>query len=398
MNDSKQIFLDYLFQIYNQANEHLKEQEHKRDQIVAFYAVLISFMITTNHVIEKNFGGPLMVVILNLFLCVIGVGVCVAIASLRGWHSQYLDSIYVINYAIAHQENYQTVKDLKNEIQRMMSQNQNKNEIEQQEITGINKVKKWFNETIQSTENSMFYGMWLFSLAPLIMIEINIYKMFNFGNKYILFAILVILFIAIAAIYFRYVKKVFEQRIENANTYKTWILDFDYYSNGQSNHDYYDIRMNDGVLSLKQNTAGVVIIPKINDKYVLIRIQRADNQWHWEFPRGFVEAEEIHGKEIDYSQAAKRELMEETNITNHDIIETIDMGEIQPDSGLIESSIHVIGIKISSLEKIKLQDSENIIDYRLISFEEMMKEIKLNQISDGFTLSAAVIESSRHQK
>lgn len=84
MDENKKVFLDYLKQIYGQANEHLREQEHKRDQIVMFYAVLLSFVITANHTIQVNFGGPIMMMILELALCVIGATVCIAISSLRG--------------------------------------------------------------------------------------------------------------------------------------------------------------------------------------------------------------------------------------------------------------------------------------------------------------------------
>lgn len=126
MNPDKSAFLDYLRQIYDQANEHLREQEHKRDQVITFYAVLISFFITANKAISQSFGGPTIILFLSFGLFLIGVVACLTIASLRGWHSQYLDAIYVLNYVIAHEESYETVTDLKDALQNKITEDQNK--------------------------------------------------------------------------------------------------------------------------------------------------------------------------------------------------------------------------------------------------------------------------------
>jgi hypothetical protein len=83
----KSVFLDYLRQIYDQANELLREQEHKRDQVITFYAVLTSFFITANKTISQNFGGPAIILFLSLGLFVIEIVACLTITSLRGWHS-----------------------------------------------------------------------------------------------------------------------------------------------------------------------------------------------------------------------------------------------------------------------------------------------------------------------
>lgn len=56
----------------------------------------------------------------------------------------------------------------------------------------------------------------------------------------------------------------------------TWILDIDYYSNVRSNGRYYEVKSNQDVISLKQNTARVVTIPQAVDKFVLLQIGRID--------------------------------------------------------------------------------------------------------------------------
>lgn len=389
MNEDKRVFLDYLRQIYDQTNEHLREQEHKRDQVVTFYAVLISFIITANHTIQANFGGPVMMMILDLALCVIGAIVCISIASLRGWHTQYLDAIYVINYAMAHQNQYMTVDDLKNTIQEMLVNNR---ENGKENKSKKRSIIKWFKHTINSTEDSMFYGVWIFSMVPLIMIEHSIYKLVNWGSKQAaLFTILIVAFALVFIVYFCHMYKLLNESVESAKSYKTWILDLDYYSNGRKNFSYYDININHGVLSLKQNTAGVITVTTIGNQYLMIKIKRSDGRFNWEFPRGFVEPDEIDGSVVNYSAAAKRELKEELNVNLSTVIKTIDLGEVEPDSGLIKSSIHVVRVELSELKEIKLQSSEKIVEYRLMNEASLTNEVKKRTIIDGFTLSAITL-------
>ncbi len=396
MDENKKVFLDYLKQIYGQANEHLREQEHKRDQIVMFYAVLLSFVITANHTIQVNFGGPIMMMILELALCVIGATVCIAISSLRGWHTQYLDAIYVINYAMAHQAHYASVDDLKNRIQEMLVNKQTSDIPVNKSDNPLVKVGEWFIHTIEHTEDSMFYGVWIFSMVPLIMIEHSIYKLVKWGNNQDeLLIILMLVFVLIFVFYFRYMHRLLNKSVENANSWKTWILDFDYYSNGQKNFSYYDVNINHGILSLKQSTAGVVIVPTMNNQYLMIKIKRSDGRFNWEFPRGFVEPEEINGDAVDYSAAAKRELNEELNIPPIDVIKATDLGEVEPDSGLIVSSIHVVNVDISKLKDVKLQSSEKIVEYRLMDIVDVLAAVKKGMIIDGFTLSAIALSQNR---
>lgn len=397
MDENKQIFLDYLKQIYDQANEHLREQEHKRDQVVTFYAVLLSFVITANHTIQVNFGGSIMMMLLDLALCIIGATVCIAIASLRGWHTQYLDAIYVINYAMAHQEHYASVDDLKNRIQEMLVNNQNSADGPTKETEPpLVKVGKWVTHTVTYTEDSMFYGVWIFSMVPLIMIEHSIYELVKSKNNQIgLLIILMLVFVLIFIFYFRYMHRLLNKRVKKANSWKTWILDFDYYSNGKKNFSYYDVNINHGILSLKQNTAGVVTVPTVGNQYLMIKIKRSDGRFNWEFPRGFVEPKEMDGGVIDYLAAAKRELNEELGVASVNVIKATDLGEVEPDSGLITSSIHVISIDISELKEVKLQSSEKIVAYRLMDIADVLAEVKKGMIIDGFTLSAITLSQNR---
>ncbi|MCC9316187.1 NUDIX hydrolase [Lactiplantibacillus plantarum] len=153
----------------------------------------------------------------------------------------------------------------------------------------------------------------------------------------------------------------------------------------------FGININHGVLSLKQNTAGVITVTTIGNQYLMIKIKRSDGRFNWEFPRGFVEPDEIDGSVVNYSAAAKRELKEELNVNLSTVIKTIDLGEVEPDSGLIKSSIHVVRVELSELKEIKLQSSEKIVEYRLMNEASLTNEVKKRTIVDGFTLSAITL-------
>lgn len=236
-------------------------------------------------------------------------------------------------------------------------------------------------------------------MVPLIMIEHSIYKLVNWGsNQCVLLFILLIAFVIVLVLYFRYMHALLGEKIKSARTYKTWILDFDYYSNGRKNFSYYDVNINHGILSLKQNTAGVVTVPVVGNQYLMIKIGRVDGRFNWEFPRGFVEPNEIHDNRINYLEAAKRELNEELSLDPTNIVEMTDLGELEPDSGLIETSIHVIGVEISELSEIKLQSSEKIVSYQLMNIENVLKEVRKGNIIDGFTLSAITLSQNTGKK
>ena len=54
--------------------------------------------------------------------------------------------------------------------------------------------------------------------------------------------------------------------------------------------------------------------------------------------------------------------------------------------GLIDSHVHIVIVKINSIDNIKVQRSEHIVDYTLIDFPTLCRMIKQNEIVDGFTI------------
>lgn len=132
-------------------------------------------------------------------------------------------------------------------------------------------------------------------------------------------------------------------------------------------------------LKITPKQSGAVVIPKIQNKFLLEKIKRADGQYHFEFPRGFQDNERL----ID---TAKRELFEETHLKANQMI---DLGPAMADSGLINGSANIYLAKIDDMhQQIKLQESENIIDSVMVFLPEMLDMVSLNKIIDGYSLSA----------
>lgn len=91
--------------------------------------------------------------------------------------------------------------------------------------------------------------------------------------------------------------------------------------------------------------------------FLLINIRRKDNQYHWGFPRGF------QVKDETFAKTAQREFKEETNLQTDHLKE---LGVVMPDSGLLDTKIHLFTGQILPKQTIKLQNSERITDYRFV--------------------------------
>ncbi|MGL4875405.1 MAG: NUDIX hydrolase [Clostridium sp.] len=144
---------------------------------------------------------------------------------------------------------------------------------------------------------------------------------------------------------------------------------------------YYEVTEEDGYIRLKNRNNGIVIIPMTKDKKILmINIYRENiDKISMELPRGFLEKGESH------IQGAIRELKEEINCKGEEIVE---LGYIYPDTGIMNSKINIVLIKECSIEKIILEEKEHIKNYELFTVNEVLEKIQLEEISDGFTISA----------
>lgn len=74
--------------MYNNANQHFLKQERKRDQVIIFYIVLISFVLTNFGNLDKDFlvGGT--EIIIYIVLIIISGIVLLNLADFQSWYIQ----------------------------------------------------------------------------------------------------------------------------------------------------------------------------------------------------------------------------------------------------------------------------------------------------------------------
>jgi hypothetical protein len=81
--------------LYQQANEHLREQDRKRDQTIAFFAVITGYFSGS-----EIFSGNRYSFIFNLLLFIIGVIILLILIRFKNWHEKYVISIVCISKAM----------------------------------------------------------------------------------------------------------------------------------------------------------------------------------------------------------------------------------------------------------------------------------------------------------
>jgi len=122
----------------------------------------------------------------------------------------------------------------------------------------------------------------------------------------------------------------------------------------------------------------VVIVPKCDGKYVLLRqFRHSIRRYQYCFPRGFGEVG------VDSKDNVIKEIKEELGVkaTNVEFL-----GKVVADSGLLSN---VVSIYSCDVEKPNIEvGNEGIENVSLLSEEELKKMIKEDKIDDGFTLSA----------
>lgn len=213
-------FISYLHNVYDNANQHLLEQGKKRDQIVTFYIVLLSFVLTNLENLDHDFFGKPTEVVIYFVLIIVGIIVLLNLADLRSWHTQYLDVIYVINWTMTHYNKFDNVQALQKKMKTLMEKPLNvKN---RPPFTSFRAwVRFWL---FGSTDNTVYTGMiFLISLPSLGILSRT---SLSLELRIIIYTIFLI---ALLWHFERYLQKV----LTNGQTYNTWILSFDY--NGKMN-------------------------------------------------------------------------------------------------------------------------------------------------------------------
>jgi ADP-ribose pyrophosphatase len=125
--------------------------------------------------------------------------------------------------------------------------------------------------------------------------------------------------------------------------------------------------------------AGVAIIPRCDQKFVLIRhFRHATRKWHWEIPRGFADSR----NPID---TVSVELKEEIGAVPLNVRR---LGTYFPDSGLLASSVHIYLADVAIGQASDADEVEAISKVQSFEFQELNAMIRDGHIDDGFTLVA----------
>lgn len=131
---------------------------------------------------------------------------------------------------------------------------------------------------------------------------------------------------------------------------------------------------------------GTVILPKLGDDYILIRIFRhALRTYVWEFPRGFNDG-------IDGIANAVKELKEEIGAeVRPENVRLI--GTVSPNTAFEAIYVDIFEAEIDAYHA--PQEEEGITRIMQVSREELVRMIRAGEIVDSFTLTAYLLSSQQ---
>ena len=118
-----------------------------------------------------------------------------------------------------------------------------------------------------------------------------------------------------------------------------------------------------------------------SERFLVIKIWRHPfKSYFWEFPAGLAEAGESP------EDTASRELLEETGLTT-ERVETI--GDVVTVSGLDGGVSHVVVAEIPEVSPgdLILQESEGIVEARLLTLTELFELLSSQDVNDGVTMN-----------
>lgn len=221
MRDEKILFLEHLRSVYDHCHDHLLEQGRKRDQGITFYIVLLAFILTNKDKVEQVFGGESTFIFINGGLVIIGWIVLCFLADLRSWHTQYLGSIYTLNWIFANESKFDSVDDIKNQMKMIMTATLNTQNVPSFSKHPIRWCRYWMSGLWKSTDDKVYTGMIVLTATPLMGILNRIEYTKNYVCQWF------ILYLLVSIIIFEYYAK---KKVAEGEKYNTWILSFDYNS------------------------------------------------------------------------------------------------------------------------------------------------------------------------
>ena len=129
---------------------------------------------------------------------------------------------------------------------------------------------------------------------------------------------------------------------------------------------------------------GVVAVPRLGDRYVLVRHWRhATRRYHLEFPRGCVEPGESG------LQAVLRELAEEIGAR---IVGFAPVGRVYPDTGTLSDTVEVFAVDVAATRLPQAAADEGIAAVELHAFDGLMDLAGSGLLDDAITLAALIKE------
>lgn len=151
---------------------------------------------------------------------------------------------------------------------------------------------------------------------------------------------------------------------------------------------YFNVVNENGYFIIKEARAlnGVVVVPQLDDgRVMLARLRRrAIGGTSIEFPRGAIDAQETA------CAAGARELLEETGWQP---LEIRKLGVLHSNTSLIASSVAVCLANLGTRSTEETDGEVN--DMFFVTRQELMTLIATGQITDGHTLSAAMMVIAR---
>ncbi len=131
--------------------------------------------------------------------------------------------------------------------------------------------------------------------------------------------------------------------------------------------------------------SGIVVLPVLHSEVVVLyRYRHGTRSWHYEFPRGIVEA----GEKDD--EAVKRELFEEIGASANEII---PMGSVHSSSGITNEYSEIFLARLSNIGP--PDRHEAVLRIEVLSRHDFRQKVAAGEITDGPTLAAYAQAAAR---
>lgn len=197
---------EFVMAIYDKCHDHLKEQTTKRDQVIAFYLVVLSFYFGSYSSLSTMLGSNFTPILLNFVMVLIGGLVIRILSGLRSWHMQYSDAIIFINKFI-------------------ISGDVTKERLKQESLINFAEreiAKKDYKRLFHGIENRIILGIILISGLTVVMLTKSLFNYFHYVDKRNIALFQIILYFLY--VIFHIVTTIIV--LDKSKRQKTWITNF----------------------------------------------------------------------------------------------------------------------------------------------------------------------------